>query len=191
MDAAPLLARVAGLLERHALQAVLIGNAAAALQGAPVTTVDLDFLFRKTPSNIRKLKAITADLGAVLLRPYYPASDLFRISHEDQLLQIDFLGTIHGIRSFEGLRKRAQTVRFGRVKSGAKGPLHAPAIGPCWRCWRRPLRKRRVTRKKKLETLKNETEVALRDQIRRQLALPPERRTHFLRKRIGIGMSCL
>jgi hypothetical protein len=116
MDAAPLLARVAGLLERHALQAVLIGNAAAALQGAPVTTVDLDFLFRKTPSNIRKLKAITADLGAVLLRPYYPASDLFRISHEDQLLQIDFLGTIHGIRSFEGLRKRAQTVRFGRVK---------------------------------------------------------------------------
>jgi len=31
----------------------------------------------------------------------------------------------------------------------------------------------------------------LRDQIRALLALPPERRTHFFRKRIGIRMSCL
>jgi hypothetical protein len=30
-----------------------------------------------------------------------------------------------------------------------------------------------------------------RDLIRRLLALPPERRTHFLRKRVGIRMSCL
>src|ERR1019366_4455584 len=47
MDASPTLARVARLLEKHGLETVLIGNAAAALQGAPVTTVDLDFLFRK------------------------------------------------------------------------------------------------------------------------------------------------
>lgn len=33
MDAAPLLARIAGLLERHGIEAILIGNAAAA-QGA-------------------------------------------------------------------------------------------------------------------------------------------------------------
>jgi hypothetical protein len=32
---------------------------------------------------------------------------------------------------------------------------------------------------------------ALRDQIQRLLALPPERRTHFLRKRIGVRMSCI
>jgi hypothetical protein len=35
MDAAPELARIAASLERHGLEAILIGNAAAALQGAP------------------------------------------------------------------------------------------------------------------------------------------------------------
>ena len=51
--------------------------------------------------------------------------------------------------------------------------------------------KKRVTRKEKLDALKKESELALRDQIRRLLALPPERRTHFLRKRVGYRMSCL
>jgi hypothetical protein len=51
MDARPLLARIARMLKEQDLEAVLIGNAAAALQGAPVTTVDFDFMFRKTPAN--------------------------------------------------------------------------------------------------------------------------------------------
>jgi hypothetical protein len=55
MDVLPILARVAELLERQGLEAVLIGNAAAALQGAPVTTVDLDFMFRRTPAHVKKL----------------------------------------------------------------------------------------------------------------------------------------
>src|SRR5437867_1558669 len=68
MNAYPYLARAAELLQRHSLEAILVGNAAAAIQGAPVTTVDIDFLFPKTPANIRKLKAITRDLDAVLMR---------------------------------------------------------------------------------------------------------------------------
>ena len=85
-----MLARIAQLLERHGLEAVLIGNAAAALQGTPVTTIDVDFLFRKTPANLKKLKAIASDLGAVILRPYYPVSGLFRIVRDDDGLQFDF-----------------------------------------------------------------------------------------------------
>src|SRR5713101_2289158 len=104
MDARPFLARLAAMLEQHGLEAVLIGNAAAALQGAPVTTVDFDFMFRKTPANLRKLKALARALDAVILRPYYPASDLFRIVRDEDGLQLDFMTTVHGVRSLASLR---------------------------------------------------------------------------------------
>lgn len=116
MDAAPLLARIAQLLARHKLEAVLIGNAAAALQGAPVTTIDIDFLFRQTPANIRKLKALARDLDAVVLRPFYPVSGLFRIVRDLDGLQLDFMNVIDGIRSFEGLRGRAKVVHFANAQ---------------------------------------------------------------------------
>ena len=200
MDAAPLLARIAELLDRHGLEAVLIGNAAAALQGAPVTTVDLDFLFRKTPANLKKLKALAADIEAVIFKPEYPVSGLLRVARDSDGLQLDFMTAIDGIRSFEGLRKRARAVRFGastlyiaaladiiKSKKAAGRPRDLAAPG----AWRRRLRKQRTTRKAVLEALKKESELALRDQIRRLLALPPEKRTHFLRKRVGIRASCI
>ena len=62
---------------------------------------------------------------------------------------------------------------------------------PCFRFWRKCLKKPRVSRKARLEALKKESDLAERDLIRRLLALPPEKRTHFLRKRVGIRMSCL
>ena len=57
-------------------------NAAAALQGAPVSTVDLDFMFRKTAGNLVKLKRLADDLGAIALQPYYPASGLYRLTRD-------------------------------------------------------------------------------------------------------------
>lgn len=116
MDAYPLLARIAQLLEHHGLEAVLIGNAAAALQGAPVTTVDFDFLYRRTPANVRKLSAIAAALEAVLMKPHFPVSGLLRISRDEDGLQLDFMGEIDGIHSFEGLRKRAIEVPLGDAR---------------------------------------------------------------------------
>jgi hypothetical protein len=110
VDGAPLLAEVGSAMARINLEAVLIGNAAAALQGAPVTTVDFDFMFRKTPRNLAKLKALARALGAMVLRPYYPAADLFRLVRDADGLQVDFMGTIHGVRSFAGLRDRASIV---------------------------------------------------------------------------------
>jgi predicted nucleotidyltransferase len=112
MDARPFLVELAQALDEHGLEAVLIGNAAAALQGAPVTTIDFDFFFRKTPRNVVKLKAVARSLRAVILRPYYPASDLFRLVRDEDGLQVDFMATIHGVRSFAGLRSRAAAIEF-------------------------------------------------------------------------------
>jgi hypothetical protein len=110
MNGGPVLAEVGRALDAVLLDAVLIGNAAAALQGAPVTTVDLDFMFRKTPGNINKLKALAGKLHAVVMRPFSPVSELYRVTREDDGLQVDFMARIHGIRSYEGLRARASTI---------------------------------------------------------------------------------
>jgi hypothetical protein len=115
MNAAPVLAEIGRSLRRVHLEAVLIGNAGAALQGAPVTTVDFDFFFRKTPRNLRKLKALARALDATILRPYYPASDLYRVVRDADGLQLDFMGAIHGIRSYEGVRARATTIEIESV----------------------------------------------------------------------------
>jgi predicted nucleotidyltransferase len=113
MDAGPVLSSVARALRENGLEAILIGNAAAALEGAPVTTLDLDFLFRKTPANLRKLKGVASLLGAVILRPYYPASDLFRLTRDDDSLQVDFMATIHGVKSYNSLKSRARLAKVG------------------------------------------------------------------------------
>ena len=113
MDAEPVLHLVARVLVTHRLEAVRIGNAAAALQGSPVTTLDLDFMFRKTPTNMRKLKAIADDLDAVVMRPFYPASDLYLVVRDRDALQLAFMARIDGIRSFERLRADAMSIDFG------------------------------------------------------------------------------
>jgi predicted nucleotidyltransferase len=113
MNATPLLNKIAAVFAEHRLEAVMVGNAAAALHGAPVTTLDIDFMFRKTPANLRKLKAVAASLDSSILKPYYPVSDLYRVINEENSLQLDFMSRLHGIRSFEGLRARATRIEFG------------------------------------------------------------------------------
>lgn len=109
-----MLREIAKLLAKHRLDAVLIGNAAAALQGSPVTTMDFDFMFRSTPTNLRKLRRMAVDLHAMVMRPFYPASGLYRVVRDDDGLQLDFMSKVDGIRSFESLRSRATVARFAR-----------------------------------------------------------------------------
>jgi hypothetical protein len=107
MNASPMLTNLLRAFATQRLEAVLIGNAAAAMQGAPVTTLDFDFMFRDTPTNLRKLRAVAKSLAAVILRPYYPVSKFYRLMDDATGLQADFMPVIHGVRSFEGLRCRA------------------------------------------------------------------------------------
>ena len=200
MLADPILNRVAKLLHKHRLDAVLIGNAAAALQGAPVTTLDLDFMFRKTIRNLQKLKKVARDLDASILRPYYPVSDLYRLMRDGDGLQLDFMAKIDGIRSFASLRSRSTTVKFGgcelRVASledviHSKAAANRPRTGRCCQCFA-VLFVKHVTSKRsrrRRTALRRETDRALGEQIRRRLALPMARRTNFLRRRLPGGGS--
>ena len=69
-------------------------------------------MFRKTPTNLAKLKRLADDLDAVVLRPYYPASQWFRVTRDRDGLQLDFMAKIDGIKSFESLRAGAMAVEF-------------------------------------------------------------------------------
>jgi hypothetical protein len=113
MNATPLLSRIITALRECGVEAVLIGNAAAALHGAPVTTLDFDFMFRDTALNLRKLKRVAAHLDAMILRPFYPVSKLYRVVDDATGLQVDFMPVIHGIRSFEGLKARSVSKNVG------------------------------------------------------------------------------
>jgi len=113
MNAAPLLNSVVATLAEVRLEVILIGNAAAAIQGAPVTTVDFDFMFRATPANLTKLKRFARRLEAMILRPYYPASALYRVVNDNRGLQADFMPVIHGVKSFNSLRSRAEQIAIG------------------------------------------------------------------------------
>jgi predicted nucleotidyltransferase len=210
MDATPVLVEVARALREQGLEAILIGSAAAALQGAPVTTIDLDFLIRKTQANTTKLENLADALGAVVFRPHYPVSGLYRVIRDDDSLQLDFMTQIHGARSFNSLRSRAVEIDQGEERItvasladivASKRAAERPRLLRAQTLQRRtaPLSmssnkrsgKKKATRAQALEALKRESELALEDQIRRLLAKPMNERTHFLRRRIGIGASAL
>lgn len=51
-------------------------------------------------------------MEGLILRPYYPASALYRVMNDDIGLQADFMPTIHGVRSFNSLRSRAERIEL-------------------------------------------------------------------------------
>ncbi len=217
MDASPLLVRVITALAKHKLEAVLIGNAAAAIHGAPVTTLDFDFMFRDTPANLRKPKAVAAALDAVILRPFYPVSKLYRVVDDASGLQADFMPVIHGVRSFEGLRSRAtehviggitlKVASLGDIRANKKPSALSGTSRYCPSSNGRSKRpspplaaadldmpakhSRTARRQKTLAAMRKESERQLDELIRRRLAMPVEQRMNFLRKRLPGGGSCL
>lgn len=114
MDARPLLEAVASAFSDEGLEVVLVGSAAAALRGAPVTTEDFDFMFRPTRRNLAKLRKVARSFGGSVTQPQYPLSKFYRITGPSGL-QVDMLGVMDGVRSFESLRSRADEVPMGRA----------------------------------------------------------------------------
>ena len=112
MDATPLLLEIADAFAAAQLEAILIGGAGAALQGAPVTTLDFDFLYRTSPANQSKLHKVTELLGGQMTQPFPAVSTLYRILRPNSPLQIDLVSQIHGVKSFTRLRGNAVCVEI-------------------------------------------------------------------------------
>jgi hypothetical protein len=102
------------LLAANNVEFIVVGMTAGVLQGAPVTTFDLDILHRRGPDNVARLLRVLAEIEAVyrgdprMLRP--KESHLVSAGH--QLLttvygDLDCLGTIDDGKSYEDLLGRS------------------------------------------------------------------------------------
>lgn len=113
MDAAPALVEIADAFAAANLEAILIGNAGAALHGAPVTTVDFDFFYRTSKADSQaKIRQAAASLGADLTHPFPALSSVFRLRRQEPVLQVDLTSSIHGAKSFNSLRSRCTKVQI-------------------------------------------------------------------------------
>jgi len=95
------------------LEAVVIGNSASMLNGAPVTTQDIDLLIRDTKPNRRKLARFAEEIGGASPRPVSGASNVEFIEGALAVpVEIHF-DRISGGLTFSSVRSRAQLVTVG------------------------------------------------------------------------------
>jgi len=116
-------ARYAELLRRLAankVEFIVVGMMAGVLRGAPVLTVDLDVVHRRSPENVSRLLRVLEGLDAVYrhdprrLRPaeshlMSPGHSLLVTTHGD----LDCLGTVGQGQGYEERLDRAPTMDLG------------------------------------------------------------------------------
>ena len=114
MDAKPYLDLIAEQFAAVALDAVMIGNAAAAINGAPVTTMDVDFMLEQTPENYRKLAALALRMNCqfVELR-LIDDKYMYRLIHRTEPFVVDFLFAPSGLGDFASVSRNSTAVCFG------------------------------------------------------------------------------
>jgi hypothetical protein len=112
-------AEILRLLATNEVEYIVVGMTAGVLQGAPVTTLDLDVVHRRTPENIARLLRVLASLDAVYrhdprrLRPQEshlmgPGHQLLTTIHGD----LDCLGTIGEGVGYEELSERTVSLKL-------------------------------------------------------------------------------
>ncbi|MFH1681539.1 MAG: hypothetical protein ABIH26_12975 [Candidatus Eisenbacteria bacterium] len=108
------------VLSRHEVDYIVIGGVSAVLQGAPVSTFDLDIIHSRSPENVERLLAALEELGA-----YYREHETRRPVPEARHLQggghhllmtrsgpLDLLGVVSGGRAYEDLEGNAVTMEI-------------------------------------------------------------------------------
>jgi len=107
------------LLAASEVEFVVVGMTAGVLQGAPVATIDLDIVHRRTPDNVTRLLLVLDRLDAVYrhdpraLRPQEshlrgPGHQLLTTAYGD----LDCLGEIDGGKGYEDLLGLASEMKL-------------------------------------------------------------------------------
>ena len=99
---------------------ILVGGLAAVVQGAPVTTMDIDIVHERSRENISKLLAFLRSVEAVHRRPDNQImepkkQDISGPGHAlftTRLGPLDVLGAIEGERTYEDLIAHAVNITF-------------------------------------------------------------------------------
>ena len=114
MTATPYLNELAEWFAKLRLDTVMIGNSAAVIHGAPVTTLDVDFMLEHTDENYRKLAFLAQEMNCLFIEMKLPGDNyMYRLQHREYPLLIDFLHIMAGVDSFEALKKNGTVVFFG------------------------------------------------------------------------------
>lgn len=103
---------MARALREAKLQAIVVGNTAGVLNGAPVITEDVDLLVRDRPLNRRKLRRFASLIGGSAPTPVSDLSRVDRIYGATVLIDILYDQIPPRLR-FESLLARAERVVIG------------------------------------------------------------------------------
>jgi len=110
---AKILESVAAALRSARLEAIVVGNAASELHGAPVVTEDVDLLLRDTPLNRKKLQRFITEVHGA---GPFEISELMagkRILLPESYVDILF-DRIAGRLSYNAVRSRSRQMSVGR-----------------------------------------------------------------------------
>jgi hypothetical protein len=107
-------------LVRAGVEFILVGGLAAVVQGAPVTTMDVDIVHSQNPGNIARLLAYLASIDAFHRRPddkliKPQVGDISGKGHalfSTRLGPIDVLGVIEGGRAYGDLLEHTVDIEF-------------------------------------------------------------------------------
>jgi hypothetical protein len=112
------LARMLETLKKQQVDFIVVGNVSAALQGAPVTTFDLDIVHSRAEANIERLLAALVDMDAHYReqqsRKIVPRrSNLAGPGHQLLVTRygpLDVLGVIEGDRDYDALLSSTNSI---------------------------------------------------------------------------------
>jgi hypothetical protein len=115
-------AEILRTLVAHDVRFIVVGGAAAVLQGAPVQTLDVDVVYDRRDDNLARLQAALVELEAVFRtdpRRIAPNESHLRSDGHKLLVTkfgvLDVLATIEESTDYAALSPHAQPIQFGEL----------------------------------------------------------------------------